>query len=579
MVQVLILFAYTFFSGFSGTVLFEDWLRLTFNGFGTLPVLAVGAFDQDIKADVADTNPQLYVVGREGQELNVMKTLQTFIAAVVHAAIIVTLNWLAYPGMDLWGAGDYYTFGSAVYTCLIVAMTYRVAFLTCSHNKYTLGIIAFTLCGYVFFLLAYPCVSFIANVFEPNMYMVPAYMVSNASFWICIFAIPMIGWSIDSFTSWAKHTIFPDAVDAIKLDDEDELKEGLLSSQDDYSAREMSVSSHMEHVDGSPYVQQGLSSWRIRTTPELTMKITCGCGIALLLIGMLVQNFAKNAAQMRVIYQRAEPGETMLASEIPWGTLDDEVFVGHHCAPSSGTKDGNLTCHATVPRDMKPPLLVYYGVGPFYQNIVSYIKSEVPKELMGKQVDDATRAAKCQEESSREIDGKKIVPCGAKATTLFNDTLELLHTDGKFININKREVAWQSDVNRYKNPENYQERQNTKWLYELFPNVVKPEEGVKSEAFAAWMRPSALGRVWNHYGWVEDKLNKGDNISFKIKSSFNATAVSSKMFVITERNVFGGRHIALGMVLMMVGFGCTVLSLIVCLVQTFDEVRAYRRVH
>merc|ERR1719237_585715 len=81
MVQVLIMFSYTFFSGFSGTVLFEDWLRLSFNGFGSIPVLAVGAFDQDVPASEACKHPQLYVVGREDQELNVQKTLQTFLSA------------------------------------------------------------------------------------------------------------------------------------------------------------------------------------------------------------------------------------------------------------------------------------------------------------------------------------------------------------------------------------------------------------------------------------------------------------------------------------------------------------------
>merc|ERR1719215_1986633 len=102
MVQVLIMFSYTFFSGFSGTVLFEDWLRLSFNGFGSIPVLAVGAFDQDVPASVAYENPQLYVVGREDQELNVKKTIQTFLAAIFHAALIVFVTLLAYPGMNLW---------------------------------------------------------------------------------------------------------------------------------------------------------------------------------------------------------------------------------------------------------------------------------------------------------------------------------------------------------------------------------------------------------------------------------------------------------------------------------------------
>lgn len=217
---------------------------------------------------------------------------------------------------------------------------------------------------------------------------------------------------------------------------------------------------------------------------------------------------------------------------------------------------------------MKPPLLVYYAVAPFYQNIATYIKSEVPKELMGRRVDDETREARCLDEKSRERNGKNIVPCGEKATTVFNDTLELLKKDSKPINISKTRVAWNSDVKRYKNPDNYLSN-DTMWLYELFPNVIKKDEGVKSEAFAAWMRPAAFGRVWNHYGWVNEKLEAGDNISFNINSFFNAPAESSKMFVISERNVLGGRNIALGTFLMMFGVICLIVSYILCLDQSF----------
>lgn len=576
MVQVLIMFSYTFFSGFSGTVLFEDFLRLTFNGFGTIPVLAVGTFDQDIEASVAYTHPELYDVGREGQELNVRRTLQTFLAAVFHAAIIVCITWLAYPGMDLWGAGDYYTFGSAVYTCLILELTYRVAFLTCSHNKFTLGAIVFTLSGYVFFLAVYPCVSFIANIFEPNMFMVPAYMVCNASFWLCILAIPMIGWSVDSFTNWAKHRLFPDTLDSLKLDDEyDQKKQGERLDDDPLlpNARERARTSEQKqqltpqqvalfqkHVKLTPYVQQEVSPWRFRYTPQATKKITLGCGIVLLLLGLLVHWHARDAAQVRVIYKMAKQGPTRLVSEVSWGTLDNEIFGEKHCQPSDGD---NITCRATVPSDMRPPLLVYYGVGPFYQNIVTYLKSEVSTELMGKHVDDATRDQKCLDKSLRERNGNKIVPCGAKAASLFNDTLELYHNNGDRIHIDKKSVAWNSDVSRYKNPNDYESRANTTWLYELFPDVVKKEEGVKSEAFAAWMRPSALGRVWNHYGWIHQKLNKNDIISFNISSSFNATPEGSKLFVITERNIFGGRHTDLGIALIIAGVVCLILFLIV----------------
>merc|ERR1719362_1777740 len=113
--------------------------------------------------------------------------------------------------------------------------------------------------------------------------------------------------------------------------------------------------------------------------------------------------------------------------------MDDEVFhKDDHCTSeyNSSVKYSQLTCNVIVPRDMKPPLLVYYGVGPFYQNVVTYIKSEVPKELRGMKVSRAAREEKCLNTESREKNGKDIVPCGMKAISLFNDTLELHHKDG-----------------------------------------------------------------------------------------------------------------------------------------------------
>jgi len=457
-------------------------------------------------------------------------------------------------------------------------MTYRVAFLTCSHNRYTLGVIAFTLCGYVFFLIVYPCVAFMANIFEPNMYMVPVYMVWNGNFWICIFAVPMIGWSVDICTSWAKHVGYPDAVDELKLDDDrrsqiadDEcpfLQENIFCdpSESSVEAAQRPLTLDGGHVDCSPYAQQELKSWRIKTTSRSAIRVALCCGLALFGMGFLVRSQSKSAAQLRVIYQMAAQGETWLASEIPWGTLEPEVTRPHQChpEPNAGFNMGSLTCNVRVPRTMTPPLLVYYGVGPFYQNIVDYIKSEVSKELMGQHVDNAIREAKCRNKDSREQNGKQIVPCGTKAATLFNDTLELVdRNNGKRLKINKTGVAWNSDVNRYKNPTDYCNRTDTTWLYEQFPEVVSKEEGVKSEAFAAWMRPAALGRVWNQYGWLEETLQENDTITFKINSSFNATNESSKFFAITERNIFGGRNNRFGTCLMVAGAFCLFLSLAV----------------
>jgi len=267
------------------------------------------------------------------------------------------------------------------------------------------------------------------------------------------------------------------------------------------------------------------------------------------LLGLLAYHQSQAAAQVRLVYGDSGNGLTNLAGERPMGTKDDEFFGPKHC--KRGTYAKELVCNVKVPREMKPPILVYYGLGSFYQNFVTYLKSEVPAELAGKTVSESARAFKCRGEHTRKLGSKSIVPCGSKATSLFNDTLTITGMD-----ISKTNVAWPSDVARYSNPTDYPKRENTLWMHDLYPDVVSAEDGVKSEAFVQWMRPAALGRVWNAYGWLLKDLHAGDNIELKIHDEFVTPNGSSKMLVLTERNLLGGRHDGLGLCFMVCGVNC-----------------------
>merc|ERR1719410_1488227 len=160
----------------------------------------------------------------------------------------------------------------------------------------------------------------------------------------------MICWSIDSFTSWLKHIVYPDAVDDLKLDNA--VCEADTSSSDDNDDDDDDDDElhYGATVDLTPYGQQELKSWRVRTTTPGTMKITFSCGIVVFLLGCLVEHKSREAAQVRVVYQASKQGRTALASEIPWGTIDNEVFNLDSCDSNPGTKYSCLTCTVTVPR-------------------------------------------------------------------------------------------------------------------------------------------------------------------------------------------------------------------------------------
>merc|ERR1719238_2555363 len=133
-VLVLTLFTYEFFCGQSGTSFYEDLVRNSFNIILALPIICVGVFEQDVTEKVVLKYPALYKSGRLGLDLNFRKMAEALLSALLHAVILVKVLAAAMPGMNTDGLGGYYAFGTAAFSCLIMAMNYRAAFLTKTWN-------------------------------------------------------------------------------------------------------------------------------------------------------------------------------------------------------------------------------------------------------------------------------------------------------------------------------------------------------------------------------------------------------------------------------------------------------------
>jgi hypothetical protein len=216
---------------------------------------------------------------------------------------------------------------------------------------------------------------------------------------------------------------------------------------------------------------------------------------------------------------------------------------------------------------MKPPVLMYYAIGPFYQNFNDYLKSESTKELLGQNVPEGVRDTFCTEQTRKDSNGDNIVPCGMKATSMFNDTFNMKLED-KALAIDSSNIAWAEDVERYRNPEDYKERKKTSWLYERYPNIVGKDEGVNNEHFATWMRPSALQRVWNPYGIIWRPLKKREMIELTIENNYPMHKFHGwKQVVLTTTNLMGGRHNGFGLFMVISGVGCFILCLVVVVLE------------
>ena len=152
-VQVILMCFYTPLSGYSGTTLFEDNLRITFNLLCTIPIIATGVFDRDITSEEALKNPELYNAERGGGfELTPLVMLRTLGSAFVHSNIIMTAVICAYPAFEMNQAGDYWTIGCFTYTLLVHAVATRAAFLTSTWNVWSVFLLFLSYFMYAIFL-------------------------------------------------------------------------------------------------------------------------------------------------------------------------------------------------------------------------------------------------------------------------------------------------------------------------------------------------------------------------------------------------------------------------------------------
>lgn len=117
--------------------------------------------------------------------------------------------------------------------------------------------------------------------------------------------------------------------------------------------------------------------------------------------------------------------------------------------------ESNCNCKLEfqLDRDFKGKVFLYYGLTNYYQNHRRYVKSRDDNQLLG---DFSSTSSDCV--PFDDYNGKPIVPCGAIANSLFNDTLELESLSHGIVPVNNTGIAWPSDKQiKFRNPPNLRE--------------------------------------------------------------------------------------------------------------------------
>lgn len=100
----------------------------------------------------------------------------------------------------------------------------------------------------------------------------------------------------------------------------------------------------------------------------------------------------------------------------------------------------------------------------------------------------------------------------------------------------------------------YPDDSTTQYLYETYPGVISPIDGVMDEHFQVWMRPAALPRFRKLYGTIDGDFKEGDRLTFRIQANYEVASFdAAKSVVISTVGEFGGKNPYLGVAYIVVG--------------------------
>ena len=351
-------------------------------------------------------------------------------------------------------------------------------------------------------------------------------------------------------------------------------------------------------LSASAFKQQKLPAWQPILTAGTVLPTFFLIGIAFIPIGFGLL-LSSNQVKEKVIEY------THCVSSDPEhnGKMCSEVIGANYNAECKCSL--NFTLTENFDRDV----YIYYGLTNFYQNHRRYVRSRDDKQLLGNlgsRVDEA-----CVPYATIDVENgqKTIVPCGAIANSIFNDTFALsykdlnrMRKDFSPIKLTKTGIAWATDKSsKFRNPP----KMDSFKEFARPPNWAKPiddldkdpsNNGLQNEALMVWMRTAALPSFRKLYARVnhtvsEDykiALPKGEyrvDIEYRypgksLPHALNESSIvicfslflfllspssvtpfkGTKSLIISNTSWLGGKNSFLGVAYVGVGFICLILS-------------------
>ncbi|XP_060919346.1 cell cycle control protein 50B [Labrus mixtus] len=316
--------------------------------------------------------------------------------------------------------------------------------------------------------------------------------------------------------------------------------------------------------DNTAYTQQRLPAWQPMLSAGIVIPGFISIGLVFIGIGVALFVTSQSIQVLELDYTGVEQTSP--------------------CYTCSHDTVKNCVCQMNFDIDslFKGPVFFYYGLSNYFQNQRKYSVSIDYNQLTGDleyftNPDDACFPF-------QNAGNKPIVPCGAIANSMFNDTFKLfqiVNGQRKAVPLDGKGIAWWTDYNiKYRNP-------SVTPLRNAFNGTVKPpfwprpaydldksdpsNNGFINQDFLVWMRTAALPDFRKLYR----RITEGDYApglpagNYSLEIGYNYPVLSfdgKKKVVFSNVSWMGGKNEFLGIAYLVIGSLCVLMSIVMLIV-------------
>ncbi|KAJ1970439.1 alkylphosphocholine resistance protein lem3, partial [Dimargaris xerosporica] len=271
------------------------------------------------------------------------------------------------------------------------------------------------------------------------------------------------------------------------------------------------------------FKQQRLKAWQPLLTPKSVLPTFFIIGVIFAPLGGVLLWASDSVNELTLEYTDcAKAGSTFTnidpdkysirINDAPDGQLEQ--------VPQYKFEDNVCTLQFSLPKNLEPPVFLYYRLTNFYQNHRRYVKSLHADQLRGDAIQAGTLESSsrtgCPPLATMQVNGtqKIIYPCGLIANSMFNDTINnpVLQNPADTTSntvtyaFSDKGIAWPSDKQKYgKTSYKLDEIVAPPNWWPRYPGGAyttdnPPPDLSQDERFQVWMRTAGLPTFRKLYG-------------------------------------------------------------------------------